>query len=100
MEVQTSVEGTKAAIVLVGSLTVNTAVDLQEAIGQLPSNICEMDIDLSGVSYMASAGIRVLVAALKLMTARGGTLRLLHPCDDVVEVLDMTGLSNVFTIER
>ena len=93
-------DGEKAVIEPVGKLTVQTSPDLSAVVEQLPSNVHDIDIDLSGVDYVASAGLRVLVATDKLAVKRSGTMRLLHPCEDVMEVFEMTGLSEVFTIER
>ena len=100
MNIQSSIDGEKATIEPIGKLTVQTSPDLSAAVEQLPANICDIDVDLTNVDYIASAGLRVLVATEKLTVKRGGTMRLLHPCDSVMEVLEMTGLSEVFAIER
>ena len=63
-------------------------------------SVRDFDFDLSNVSYIASAGLRVLVMASKLADKRGGTMRLLHPVDEVMDILEMTGLTEVFSIER
>jgi len=99
MEIKTTVDGSKATIEVDGKLTVQTAPDLEAAIGQLPADVCSFDIDLAAVSYVSSAGLRVFVAADQLATSRGGGMRLLHPVSEVMEVFDMTGLADVFTIE-
>lgn len=100
MEMQKLVDGAKATIVLSGKLTVQTAPELEEAIGSLASAVADVSIDLTDVEYVSSAGLRVLVGTEKLARSRGGQLRLLHPQDSVMEVFDMTGLSMVLTIER
>lgn len=100
MNITSNVDGEKAIIVPVGKLTVQTSPNLSATVEQLPSGVRDIDIDLTGVDYVASAGLRVLVATDKLTVKRGGTMRLLHPCEDVMEVLEMTGLAEVFTIER
>ena len=100
MDVQVTTEDTKALIAIEGKLTVQTSPDLEAAISQLSSSICDIDIDLENVDYISSAGLRVLVAAQKLVASRGGSMRLLKPCDDVNDVFVMTGLSEVFTIEQ
>lgn len=100
MDIESSVDGSKAVIVLAGKLTVQTAPDLSAAVDKLPSDVCDINVNLADVSYIASAGLRVLVAADKLAAKRGGALHLLHPCDEVMEVFEMTGLSEVFVIER
>ena len=99
MEIKMSMDGGKAVFVVDGKLTVQTAPDLEAAIGKVASDVCEFDIDLTNVDYVSSAGLRVFVAADQLATSRGGTMRLLHPVSDVMEVFDMTGLADVFTIE-
>ncbi len=99
MEITTSIDGTKAAIEVVGKLTVATSPELEEAVHQLSDTATDFDIDLSRLEYISSAGLRVLVSTQKLAAQKGGELRLLHPTADVMEVFEMTGLSEVLTIE-
>ena len=99
MDIKTKVVEDKATIEVEGKLTVQSAPDLEAAIGSLPTSIMDVDIDLEDLDYISSAGLRVLVSAQKMLSQRGGTLRLLSPNDDVSDVFDMTGLSEVFTIE-
>lgn len=100
MDIQTTVEDNKATLALSGKLTVQTSPELSASIEGLPEEITDIDIDCTDVDYVASAGLRVLVATDKLTSKRGGTMRILHPQADVVEVLEMTGLDAVFTIEK
>lgn len=100
MVTETSIDGDGAVVELSGKLTVQTSPELGQAIEQLPQSICNLDIDLTNVDYVASAGLRVLVAASKLAVKRGGRMRIVHPADGVMEVFEMTGLSEVLVIER
>lgn len=100
MNIKSNVNGTKAVIEPTGKLTVQTSPDLSAIVEKLPADVCDIDIEMAGIDYVASAGLRVLVATDKLTVKRGGAMRLLHPCDSVIEVLEMTGLSEVFAIER
>lgn len=100
MEIRTITEGTRATFEVDGKLTVQTAPELEAAIGAVPDEVCDLAVDLTGVDYVSSAGLRVFVAAEKLAMRRGGSFRLQHPHDDVMEVLEMTGLSEVLTIEH
>ena len=100
MNIKTNVDGNKATFELAGKLTVQTSPDLNAAVDQLPGEVRNIDIDLTNVDYIASAGLRVLVATEKLAVVRGGRMCLLHPIDEVMDVLEMTGLSDVFAIER
>lgn len=99
MELNTTVNGTSAVITVNGKLSVATSPDLEKAIQGLPSSVTELDLDLTELDYISSAGLRVLVASEKLAQSRGGRMRLLHPADEVKEVFDMTGLIDIFTIE-
>lgn len=100
MNIVTDVDGNTASLELEGKLTVQTSPSLSDAVDQLPASVCNIDIEMGGVTYVASAGLRVLVATDKLAVSRGGSMRILHPCVDVMDVLEMTGLSEVFTIEQ
>mgnify|MGYP002626087088 CR=1 FL=1 len=100
MDITTALEGTKATIGLVGKLAVQTSPDLEATIAALPATTTDFAIDLTDLDYISSAGLRVLVSTQKLAERRGGTLRILHPIDDVFDVFEMTGLSEIFDIER
>ena len=100
MDINTVVEGQKATFGMRGKLTVQTVPDLEAAIDRLPVEVSDFDLDLAQVTYVSSAGLRVFVAADRLATSRGGTMRLLHPNDEVMEVFEMTGLADVLPIER
>ena len=100
MEITITQEGAKAIIALNGKLSVATSPDLEAAISGLPESTNEFDIDLSQLEYISSAGLRVLVSTEKLANQRSGSMVLLHPNDEVLEVFDMTGLTDIFTIEK
>ncbi|MEJ2746379.1 MAG: STAS domain-containing protein [Anaerolineae bacterium] len=55
-------------------------------------------LDLANVSYMSSAGLRVMVAALRecKKLPNNGDVRLSSPSDRVAEVLELAGLSEMF----
>lgn len=49
-------------------------------------------VDLSGVEFMASIGIRLLTSNAKSISSRGGKLVLLNPTAEVKNVLEITGI--------
>lgn len=55
-------------------------------------------LDLSGVDYMSSAGLRELVNSFKKAKRAAGDIRLAQPSDRVREVLEMAGLDTIFRI--
>jgi anti-sigma B factor antagonist len=58
----------------------------------------EIVLDLAGVEYMSSAGLREIVAALKKLRRASGDLRIAQPSDRVLEVLEMAGLDTILQI--
>lgn len=52
-------------------------------------------VDLSGVDFMASIGIRLLTSNAKSVASRGGRMVLLNPMPDVKNVLEITGIPSV-----
>ena len=55
-------------------------------------------VDLSGVDYIASIGIRTLTTNAKSLLTRGGKMVLFNPTPDVRSVLDLTGIPSVIPI--
>ncbi|HQK56508.1 MAG TPA: anti-sigma factor antagonist [Methanolinea sp.] len=64
----------------------------------LHENDSTMVFDMSGVTYMSSAGIRTIVATEKQMKGRGGRIHLCGLQPYPLSVLDMTGFANVLSI--
>ena len=58
-------------------------------------------VDLSDAEYISSAGLRVLLAALKAAKAKHGGLALVHPRGNVQEVLEVAGFTRIMpTVAR
>lgn len=49
-------------------------------------------LDLAGVPYLASVGLRLLMATARALEKRGGRLVVANPADDVAMVLAVAGL--------
>lgn len=57
-------------------------------------------VDMVGVTFIASIGLRHLVTAAKAVQRRGGRLILLNPSAVVTEVITASGLTELLPIER
>ena len=57
-------------------------------------------VDLSGVEFMDSTGLGVLVGALKRLRSAQGTLALVVTDYDIERMLELTGLDGVFDVYR
>lgn len=58
----------------------------------------ELILDMSGLEYMNSAGLRELVDLMDRIKQRGGVLRIANPSDRVKKLLDLVGLDSVLDI--
>ena len=81
-----------------GRLDTITAPVLEKTIGENIGNITSLILDMKGLEYISSAGLRVLLGAQKKMQ-RVGSMKLTGVCENVMEILEMTGFSDVLTIE-
>ncbi len=97
MDIKVNKEGVKLSIALTGRLDTMTAPELDKAINDNVTGVEELVIDLSGLEYISSAGLRVLLSAQKKMAPLGG-MTVKHPNEIVSEVFEVTGFSDVLTI--
>ena len=98
MEIKKELDGTTLTMHLSGRLDAVTAVELDKALNASLSNVKDLVFDLADLEYIASAGLRSLLAAQKRM-ARQGSMVLRNVTEEVKDVLDMTGFSDFLTIE-
>ena len=77
---------------ITGRLDTTTAPNLESVINELYQDTKELIFDMSGVEYISSAGIRVLLGAYKKMNTNQGKIRIEKANDMVREVFEMTGL--------
>ena len=80
---------------ITGRLDTTTAPNLQSVVNELSEDTKELIFDMTGVEYISSAGIRVLIGAYKKMKSNQGTMRIEKANDMVCEVFEMTGLSEM-----
>ena len=88
----------ETAIEVVGRLDTITAPVLEKTIGENISGITSLVLDFKGLEYISSAGLRVLLGAEKKMK-NIGSMKLINVCEEVMEVLEMTGFADILTIE-
>ena len=65
----------------------------------LVGDVNSIDIDLSELDYVSSAGLRVLLVAAKAAKAKGGKVTLLSPKPATVEVLKISGFDKIIPIK-
>ena len=99
MDVTISEFGSVATkVTLVGKLDIAGAEVVSLPLATVAGQTVNMVIDMSGVSFIASIGIRHLVMAAKTISRRSGKIMLLAPTPIVTEVLITAGLEDLLPI--
>ena len=85
-------------IAIEGRLDTTTAPELEAELKASLDSISELVLDLAKLNYISSAGLRVLLSAQKVMIKKGG-MKLIHVNETVMEIFEVTGFSDILTIE-
>ena len=85
-------------IEIAGRLDTTTAPVLDKTINEDIEGTKELILDLKGLEYISSAGLRVLLGAQKKMM-KIGSMKVVNVCESVMEVLEMTGFADILVIE-
>jgi len=93
-----TVEDGKAVFSLEGRLDTVTAPDLEKDLKATLDGISDLTLDFEKLAYISSAGLRVLLSAQKQMS-RQGSMRLLNVNETIMEIFEVTGFSDILTIE-
>ena len=97
MTIEKKQNGTALTIELEGRLDTTTAPELEKELNAL-GNVNELTLDFGKLEYISSAGLRVLLAAHKIMSRKGG-MKVINVNEIVNEVFEVTGFSDILTIE-
>ena len=98
MEIVKRAEGTGLTIALEGRLDSISSRDLEKELRTSVPGLTELVFEFEKLSYITSAGLRVVSLAKKLMNKQGHMV-IRHVQPDVMEVFDATGLSAFLDIE-
>ena len=85
-------------IKIVGRLDTITAPALDKTINEEIGDTKNLVLDVKGMEYISSAGLRVLLAAQKKMQ-KIGSMKVINVCEEVMEVFEMTGFADILVIE-
>ena len=85
-------------IEVVGRLDTITAPALDKTINEDIGDAKNLVLDVKGMEYISSAGLRVLLAAQKKMQ-KIGSMKVTGVCQEVMEVFEMTGFADILVIE-
>ncbi len=88
----------KLTYAIKGRIDTKTAPELEAALKGALDGITELVFDFTNVSYISSAGLRVLLIAQKQMNKQG-SMTILHANEDIMEIFEVTGFSEILTIQ-
>ena len=85
-------------MVLEGRLDTTTAPQLEEELAASLDGVTDLVFEISNLEDISSAGLRVLLSAQKIMNRQGGMV-VRNATDEVMEIFEVTGFSDILTIE-
>ena len=96
IEIKKNAEDT--VIGIVGRLDTTTAPSLEKTLNEDMGETKNLVLDLKGLEYISSAGLRVVLAAQKKMQ-QIGSMKVINVCESVMEVFEITGFADILSIE-
>ena len=100
MDITKTQNGAALDLTVSGRLDTTTAPELESVINESAKNCRLMNLDLSGVEYISSTGLRVILLAHKIMAGGGGKFVIKKPSPFCMQVLEATSMDKLLTIER
>lgn len=98
LKIEKQSEGTKDTVLLSGRLDTTTASELEVFMEKELKDTQELVFDLTDLEYISSAGLRVLLKVQKYMNKKGD-FKLTHVSEVIEEIFEITGFSDILTIE-
>ncbi|MBR3465312.1 MAG: STAS domain-containing protein [Clostridiales bacterium] len=93
-----NVNGSDLKVILEGRLDTTTAPQLETELSSILGGVTALKFDLAKLDYISSAGLRVLLSSQKTMNKQG-TMVISGVSPEVKEIFDVTGFSDILTIE-
>ena len=98
MTIEKKINGSELEMILEGRLDTSTSPELEKAVNESVEGITKLVFNFAGLEYISSAGLRVLLAAQKIMNKQGEMI--VKNVNEVInDVFEVTGFSDILTIE-
>ena len=98
LNIKKELNGSALKVALGGRLDTSTSPQLEDEMKSSLNGVTELVFDMEGLEYISSAGLRVLLSVQKVMNQQG-SMKLLHVNDVINEIFEVTGFSDILTIE-
>ena len=98
LNINKTIENGAALFALAGRLDTTTAPELEKELKDSLGGVSELTLDFAGLEYISSAGLRVLLAAQKIMN-RQGRMKVANVNETIAEIFEVTVFSDILTVE-
>ena len=98
LNIEKNIHETELTVVLTGRLDTTTAPELEKELRDSLDGVSALTIDMAALEYISSAGLRLLLSAQKVMN-RQGEMKVLHVDETILNIFEVTGFSDILTIE-
>ena len=98
LNIEKKTDGSSVNIALEGRLDTMTSPQLEETLKDSLDGVTSLVLDFEKLEYISSAGLRVLLSAQKIMNKQG-EMKLIHVNEVINEIFEVTGFSDILTIE-
>lgn len=98
MTIEKNLNGAALTLILTGRLDTVSAPQLESELKASLDGVESLTLDFAALDYLSSAGLRVLLAAQKIMNKQGRmVVRSVN--ETIAEIFDVTGFCDILTIE-
>lgn len=98
MNIEKAKNANELVLALEGRLDTTTAPDLEALLKEELDGVDSLVFDFAKLEYISSAGLRVILSAQKQMNKQGKMV-IKNVSSDVLEIFEITGFSDILTIE-
>lgn len=99
MNIEINDTGNQVNVIVNGDIEMMTIKEFKEKLFDLGQNVDkDVELDLSNVDYIDSSGVGVLISLMKLQKKKGKTLKIAKVSSQVMNVLQLSSLSDVFNL--
>ena len=99
LDIKKEQNGSELKLILVGKLSIQEAKALGQVVDDKLADVTNLTFDLKELTYVSSAGLRVLLTAQNIMDEAGGRMTLVNVPPFIKDVLKLTGFNKFMTIE-
>ena len=99
MTIEKEINDKQIILKITGKIDTNDANLLTSVVKEEIKKGSTIVLDIKGLEFISSAGLRVLIGSHKALTKVNGKLIIRNVNSEIMELLDATGFSSILTIE-